>query len=110
MKTFENQAFQGDVAFIRVADDAIPADAEKAKDLVVAHSETGHHHAFPTDANVERFTTSDPFTAYLKVATESVLLHHREFDTHAPIVFKPGTYMVRRQREHTPEGFRQIQD
>lgn len=34
----------------------------------------------------------------------------RPYDTHAPIMFEPGIYEVRRQREYTPEGFRRVED
>ena len=38
------------------------------------------------------------------------LEHLREFDKHEPILFEPGVYHVRRQREYTPEGFRRVED
>ena len=110
MKTFEKQAAQGDVLFTRVKD--IPQDVTKAlPDLsgrvIVAHSETGHHHAFPTGAAVELFTTKNPLICYLRVSgNEAVALKHlRPFDTHESIAFNPGCYEVRRQREWTPEGW-----
>jgi hypothetical protein len=36
--------------------------------------------------------------------------HKRTFDTHESILFEPGNYKVRRQREYTPEGFRRVED
>jgi hypothetical protein len=116
MKTFVNQCAQGDVVFVRISE--IPADAVAAPlhegRVVVALSETHHHHAFPTGAAVERFTSKDPFTAYLRVAggdgDGEVLEHLRDYDTHTAIKFAPGNYMVRRQREHAPEGLRMVQD
>ena len=111
MKTFTTQAAQGDVLFRRV--DKIPADATPRKDdgdTVVAHSETGHHHSFAKECGVTYYTTSNPFIAYLSCETPSILEHHRPHDTHASILFAPGCYEIRRQREHTPEGWRMVQD
>ena len=40
----------------------------------------------------------------------ATLEHERSFDTHETIEFSPGTYRIRRQREHTPEGYRRAAD
>jgi hypothetical protein len=52
----------------------------------------------------------DPFTAYLQLAEDADLKHLRPFDTHAPIALASGTWMIRRQREYVPEGYRMVQD
>ena len=110
--TFINRVAQGDVFFKRV--NAVPTNATPAAksggDVVVAHSETGHHHSFARECGVTYYTTQDPFICYLSVETPSLLEHHRPHDTHAPILFAPGCYKVHRQREHTPEGWRMVQD
>jgi hypothetical protein len=118
MKTFQNICAQGDVLFIRR--DAIPATASAAKpesgQVIVTHSETGHHHCMVLDReldepNVEMFSDNDnPLLAWLKINRPTALEHRREFDTHEPIMFEPGIYEVRRQREYMPEGWRQVQD
>ena len=110
MKTFTNFAAQGDVIFRRV--ESVPKDATKTDNKVVAHSETGHHHAFPTDASVQLFTTKDPMICYLQVSGPELaqLQHHRPFDTHETIGFSEGCYEIRRQREYTPEGWRRVED
>jgi hypothetical protein len=109
-KTFQQQCAQGDTYFRRV--DAIPEGAKLVEkwDGVVAHSETGHNHLFRATEGVKMFRTQDPFVCFLRCETASTLEHLRGFDTHAPILFDVGTYEVRRQREHTPEGFRRIED
>lgn len=110
MKTFKDQMAQGDVLFIRV--DSIPADAkkEKGKGKVCAHSETGHHHSFDPDASVFVYSTADQLVSYLDVKKPAILKHRRDFDTHEEVLFDIGKYEIRRQREYTPEGWRQIQD
>ena len=79
-------AFQGDVMFRRI--ERLPSNAtlQKGTEHVVAHSETGHHHVSLGGAY---YTTPDPFVAYLVTA--------------APVE-------IRRQREHTPEGWRRVED
>lgn len=108
------QGAQGDVLFIRV--DSIPANAAAETHngrIVVAHSETGHHHAIEArDVDViVRRVERDPFTCFLQVACDHVdVVHHRPFDTHAPMRLGKGMWMVRRQREYEPDGWRMVQD
>mgnify|MGYP001594291210 CR=1 FL=1 len=114
MKTFEKTCCQGDVMFVRV--ESIPKDAvlhprETDGSVIVAHSETQHHHAFSKDSGVTLYTTPDPMTCYLRCEEPSALLEHlRPHDTHESISFARGNYMVRRQREWTPEGWAMIRD
>ncbi len=115
MKTFKKFAAQGDLALIAI--DALPAGikpAAVAKEgkIVLAHSETGHHHAIETvDPNVVQFyTTENPRLSYLEVKAPTELKHFRPFDTHEALSIPVGFYEVRRQREYTPGGDRMVQD
>lgn len=123
MKTFEKMAAQGDM-LIRVID-KLPkntsiVNAENGK-FILAHSETGHHHAVRKQDGVTFYANdNDPFIAYLVVdnTVEALIEHERSFDTHETIALKCPTeskennrvYEIRRQREYTPEGFRKAQD
>lgn len=117
MRTFKNQAAQGDLYIRRI--DAIPASAQPMKAerglFIVAHSETGHHHVIAERPGVQVFTTDDPLVSYLRVIeateqAEALLEHLRNFDTHETIAIPPGEYELRRQREYTPEGWRRVAD
>lgn len=117
MKTFKNQAAQGDLLLRRI--DSIPANARpfapENGNFIVAHSETGHHHVIAARPNVSVFVTDDPMVSYLQVleatdATETLLEHLRSFDTHETIIIPAGNYEIRRQREYTPEGWRRVAD
>jgi len=118
MKTFTSICAQGDVLFRRV--DTIPANAAAVAphhgELIVTHSETGHHHVMVLDRAddvpaVEMFSATDnPLLAWLKVTRPTALEHRRPHDTHESIMFGVGIYEVRRQREYTPEGWRQVAD
>ncbi len=114
MKHFSSEydvVFQGELAFVRV--DSIPQDAKQAKDLIVGHSETGHHHVFQANPSVFRYTTADELVQYLDIKPSTkpaVLQHLREDHTHEAFTFPPGTYKVLNQRESTPLGWRKALD
>lgn len=106
-------AAQGDVLFRRVAEvpSAFKEQPASAR-IIVAHSETGHHHAIDS-TGVRLFTGEDPLRCYLIIDGEFAdVVHHRNFDTHATIRLGGGgaVYEVIRQREYTPEGWRRVQD
>jgi hypothetical protein len=113
MKTFNKTAAQGDVYIRRV--DNLPGglmkvDTSNGK-VVVAHSETGHDHVFHGDTiEMYRPETNFDFDAWLVVKEPTPFEHLRGYDTHEPIMFEPGIYHVRRQREYVPDGFRRVED
>lgn len=120
MKDIEKVGAQGDVLFRRVVKmpDGLVRRETKGP-IVVAHSDTGHHHVVE-EAHGAYFT--DPksaMVAYLQlgdgcVATGgAVVTHHRPHDTHEALrlLGKPGdVFEIRRQREWTPEGWRRVED
>lgn len=117
MKTFQKVCAQGDVLIRKV--NAIPTNVAPVHPVdgavIVTHSETGHHHVMvldrADDPAVEMFSSTDnPLLAWIKVNRPTALDHKRPHDTHESILFEPGIYEVRRQREYTPEGWRQVAD
>lgn len=113
MKEVNKLCAQGDVLFRRIK--ALPADAVEQKSegpIVVAHSETGHHHAIePGEAKLFEKLERDPMICYLAVAGEHAdVVHHRPHDTHETVRLLGGLWEVRRQREWTPEGLRRVED
>ncbi len=115
-RTFTKRCAQGDVMFIRIDDDKLP-DLDgwekvkpEGKELIVTHSETGHHHVLLADDADMFENKDDELSAFLTVHRASTLEHKRPYDTHEPILFAPGTYKVIRQREYTPEGYRRVMD
>lgn len=115
--TFTNRAAQGDLLIRRIG--ALPKNVKPISPIngvfKVAESETHHDHVIDAAPNVQWYGTDDPMVSYLEVieatdATETLLRHLRGFDTHKTIVIPPGVFEVRRQREHTPEGWRRVED
>jgi hypothetical protein len=112
MKTFTTVCAQGDVYIRRIdklPNGLVPHNPEKGR-VIVAHSETGHHHTMLAE-HVTAYRSPDSLMdLFLKVKAPTALEHHREFDTHEPILFDTGYFHVRRQREYTPEGWRRVED
>lgn len=115
MKTIEKQGAQGDVLFRRI--DKLPKGAKEQKTeagrIVVAHSETGHHHAIDAHGRdvVMHTVEKDPMVCYLQIESDFAdVVHHRPHDTHETMRLLNGCWEVRRQREHTPQGWRQVAD
>lgn len=113
MKTFENTCAQGDIYIRRVA--SLPQGVVRVEPegerIIVTHSETGHHHVM-AGGTVEMYRPTKNFDwdAWLVVKEPTPLEHLRAHDTHESILFEPGVYHVRRQREYTPEGLRRVED
>jgi hypothetical protein len=113
MKTVTRIAAQGDVLFRRV--DRLPDEVKKQErrgSIVVAHSETGHHHVIRSP-NVELYRGADPLVSFLRLDCDFADVEHmRPFHTHETLRLLgaegvPTYFEVRRQREHVPEGWRQ---
>ena len=112
MRTFNKVCAQGDVYVRRIAKlpaNVIPVDPINGR-IVVAHSETGHHHVMLAERTKAYRLPQSIMDIFLVVEAGDVLEHLRPHDTHEPIAFEPGLYHVRRQREYVPEGFRRVED
>lgn len=112
MRTFKTVAAQGDIYIRKV--DALPKEAVAVKSAgtlhVIAHSETGHNHVMDADGVTMHRLPDSIMDCFLVVDKPTTLEHLRPFDTHEPIMFEKGIYHIRRQREHTPEGWRRVED
>jgi hypothetical protein len=114
MKTINKHGDQGDVKFIRV--NKLPDDVKLSEDgveVVVAHSETSHHHiaTVPAKKKVRLYKTADPMVGYLESDEPHIdIVHLRDYDTHETLRLKGGPWKIIRQREETPEGWRQVID
>ena len=112
MKTFNQQAAQGDILITRI--NKLPTGLKEEKteneQHIIAHSETGHHHV--VDAERAHFYRNEqnPMICYLVVTDSTELIHMRSFDNHEPIQFSPGVFEIRRQREYNPMGWRPVMD
>lgn len=118
MKTFKKMAAQGDVVFRRIDDEKkvklgalLPPDPITGN-VIVTHSETGHHHTMTPKkpGAVKMYASGDVLVKYLEVEEATPVIHGRPYDTHEPIMLTKGLYEVRRQREGSPENWRIVQD
>ena len=118
MKRVTDQwARQGDLLIRPVA--GLPNDVDVVQPEggrhVLAHSETGHDHDVAHQLGLAHYRAS-PMVGYLTLdaGVEADLVHHRAWDTHETFRLEGGesgrVFEIRRQREHTPEGWRRVED
>ena len=105
MKTFKEDAAQGEISIRKVAN--LPPTAERLphdERPIIGHSETGHHHVLDRPAEVYRETSapSGMRILYAIVAEPNALIHLRDFDTHESHALPPGIYEFRTGREYDP--------
>lgn len=138
VKTANRMAAQGDVMFIRASAADVQIDASKEIKpengrLIVAHSETGHHHT--VDATGTKLYQGENENVCYLVMAEGVgfkdVVHHRDWDTHetfrllgnesktsdkSSALGKGGDtggatiWKIQRQSEWSPEGWRRVED
>lgn len=103
---------QGDVLITSIKsipDGVVPVERDAGR-LVLAYGEvTGHAHAIASpeaDLFATPGATAEAVDRFLRVRSQ-VALEHEE---HATITLPPGDYVVRRQREYTPESSRMVAD
>jgi hypothetical protein len=121
MKTITTMAAQGDILITRIA--RLPDGAVKqphAAEVIVAHSETGHHHvALQVHEHYSAPGDRGAMLSYLVAsgALPITIEHRRPYDTHETLELISDTpdvgevvWEIRRQREHTPEGWRRVED
>ncbi len=115
MKTVTTQGAQGDVLVTRVSEipcDLVPMQRTSGAPIVVAHSETGHHHMIDA-ADVVVYEPADPVVCYLRVDGDYAdIVHQRSFDTHETLRLPRGIFRVDRAREWNPwtKSERRVQD
>lgn len=116
MKKINNMAAQGDCILRRI--NTLPKEAKEVPSrdgwLVIAHSETGHHHSVDAMHAKQYEVPGNPLICFLQMSSDIIdVVHHRPWDTHETLQLlgKPGdVWEVRRQREWTPEGWRRVED
>lgn len=117
MKILDQQR-QGECLFIQVDQfedsdkDYKTVEPENGK-LIVAHSESGHHHTIDVSRskNAELLINqTNELIGRLVVNDNCEVVHHRSFDTHETLKLPKGNYVLRYRREYTPEGLRRVAD
>ena len=117
MKHFDKTAAQGECYFRKV--DSIPKGlkplALENGQLIIGHSETGHHHVIEHPNHAEVFKADDADgieMLYAVIGKPTSVRHLRGHDTHEAIALQPGMYEIRKGREYDPyaELVRQVAD
>lgn len=123
MKTFSSSAAQGEIYIRRIGDvpasinlpDGFSPMPQKNGKFVIGESETHHDHCVLAErVSVGVMDRPPAGMRILRMIVENptALIHERGNDTHDPIMFEPGEYEVRIQREFDPyaELARQVAD
>ncbi len=112
MRIFHNVAAQGELHIVRVdaLPNGIPLVPPVGDQVIVGHSETGHHHVMLAERTTMYRLPEEMYEWFLVVTEADELQHLRPFDTHESIRFEPGIYRVRSGREYTPAGWRRSAD
>lgn len=117
MQTFKMTSAQGDVYFAKAdkLPDGLLEQSPDGDELIITHSETGHHHVMVLDRKdaqpaARLYSTDDPLKSWLLVNRPVSLDHRRDNHTHESIMFEPGVYRVFRQRQPTPNGWKRVVD
>ncbi len=86
--------------------------------MILGHSETGHHHVLEpvakdvpiSKAALALIDAANNTFVELRIHEQCQLTHQRGNDTHKGLIFPPGEYIRGIREEQTPEGWRQSQD
>lgn len=109
---------QGECLFIKV-DQFKDNDAQYKSikpengQLIVAHSETGHHHVIDIEESKNAqllIDKTNEFIGKLILDEDTKIKHLRNFDTHKTVNLEKGNYVLRYAREYTPQGLRRVMD
>jgi hypothetical protein len=115
-------SFHGECTLVRadlLGIDSLPADAKEVERdnegrLMVAHSESGHHH-YIASPGARLYKTDNPLISFLQVEADAhALLRHAkpvsDSQRHGTQELPSGLYRISIQRESTPEGWRKVAD
>lgn len=105
MKNMQHHYRQGDVLIERVVTlSNKPLQHQSPARILLAEGEaTGHAHCLEAE---KADWWKDGDTIGITVETPATVTHQE----HAPITLPPGSYLVRRQREYSPEAIRNVAD
>lgn len=85
--------------------------------LIVGHSETGHHHVLETidgspitEAALALIDAANATCMELKLNRDCELRHLRQTDTHGSYILPAGEYIRGIREEQSPEGWRRVAD
>lgn len=88
--------------FILPVDKVPEGKTSKHETLILAHSETGHHHVLESPSKVQFTLTEigESVERYLTLEREAELVHKKTFDIHETRILTPGNYRVFIKKEY----------
>lgn len=112
MKRFNQFGAQGELYITRIEKlpEGVQPVLQSDGDLIIGHSETGHHHVMNAERTTLYRLPEEIYECFVVVTENDELRHLRSFDTHESWMFEPGVYEIQRAREYIPEGWRPSAD
>lgn len=89
----------GEILLVPCAEPAAAVVAESATEVVVGHSETGHHHVLECPVPIEVIRRDGTF---VRLAEPGMLVQRKETDRHRDLPVAAGCYEVVRKSGYEP--------
>lgn len=90
-------------AFLRRIEKMPKGKAKHVQDIIVAHSETGHHHVLESKYDIavlEPENLGD--SLFVELLNPGKLVHQKQINRHNDITVQPGVYEVIQKKEYNP--------
>ena len=99
----------GEVVIIPVADNTNMDGATLQEDLLLGHSETGHHHILEGGCLVKELGAGNTL---FKVTGSAKVVHKKDFDRHEDHNLPEGIYLTYKKSEYDPfaDVIREVRD
>lgn len=101
-KSIKEDGRQHGELFIQAVDKLPKGEYRAVKQLVAAHSETGHHHVLESTAEFEVMGEVDKTDLYLRLFEPAKLVHKKTANRHKTLNLKAGLYKVWHKTEYNP--------
>jgi hypothetical protein len=105
-------AIQHGEALLLPVDKMPKGKTRKETKLIVAHSETGHHHVVEAKQEFEVIGNVEKEDLYFRLFEPAKLVHKKSVEKHKTLPVKPGIWKVLHKTEYDPFNslIRRVQD
>lgn len=98
----QRQAIQHGETMLQPVDKMPNGKTIKVTKLVIAHSETGHHHVLEATKEFEAIGSINKGDLYLRLFEPAKLVHKKATQQHKTLPVKPGVWKVLHKTEYSP--------
>lgn len=102
MKNIKRTAIQHGEALLFPVDSLPEGKTSKTSEIIVAHSETGHHHVVVSEAVFETMGNVDRHDLYLRLFEPAKLVHKKTTNKHKTLSVPAGIWKILHKTEYNP--------